>query len=174
LKLGGYGMVVFLLSICKKTCFHYTPFIYVLIIISIIYGSMAAIAQTDLKRIVAYSSIAHMNLAILGVFSSNSEGLIGSIFQMISHGIISAGLFFLIGFLYDRFHTRDITYYGGLTSVMPVYSTIFFFFTIANMGFPGTSAFVGELLIFVGSYKHNTVVSTLALAGAFLSAVYSV
>jgi NADH-quinone oxidoreductase subunit M len=98
----------------------------------------------------------------------------GSVYQMISHGIISAGLFFLVGFLYDRYHTRDITYYGGLTTVMPLYSTNFFFFTIANMGFPGTSAFVGELLIFVGSFKHNTVVSSLALIGAFLSAVYSV
>src|SRR4051812_46252649 len=142
-------MIVFLLKICKKSCIEYSPFIYSLIIISIIYGSMAALAQTDLKRIVAYSSIAHMNLAILGLFSSNSEGLLGSVFQMISHGIISAGMFFLVGFIYDRYHTKDITYYGGLASVMPVYATLFFFFTIANMGFPGTSGFVGELLIFI-------------------------
>lgn len=174
LKLGGYGMIVFLLPVCKNACFTYLPVIYTLIIISIIYGSMAAIVQTDLKRIVAYSSVAHMNLAVLGIFSWNSQGLQGCVYQMISHGIISAALFFLIGFLYDRHHTRDITYYGGLTTVMPVYSTNFFFFTIANMGFPGTSAFVGELLIFIGSFKHNTVVSTLALAGAFLSAVYSI
>jgi len=127
LKLGGYGMIVFLIQICKKASVDYAPFVHGLIIISIIYGSMAAIAQTDLKRIVAYSSIAHMNLAILGVFTANSEGLLGSIFQMISHGIISAGLFFLIGFIYDRHHTRDITYYGGLTTVMPIYSTLFFF-----------------------------------------------
>lgn len=174
LKLGGYGMIVILLPICKAACFYYLPIMYALIVISIIYSSMAAIVQTDLKRIIAYSSIAHMNFAILGIFSWNSEGLQGSVYQMISHGITSAGLFFLVGFVYDRFHTRDITYYGGLTTVMPLYSTNFFFFTIANMGFPGTSAFVGELLIFVGSFKHNTVVSILALSGAFLSAVYSV
>ena len=174
LKLGGYGIIVFLLTICKNACIIYSPVIYSLIVISIIYGSIAAIVQTDLKRIVAYSSVAHMNLAVLGMFSWNSQGLQGSIYQMVSHGIISAALFFLIGFLYDRHHTRDITYYGGLTTVMPVYSTNFFFFTIANMGFPGTSAFVGELLIFIGAFKHNTVVSTLALAGAFLSAVYSI
>jgi len=174
LKLGGYGMLELLLPICKNACFYYLPFIYATIIISIIYSSMAAIVQTDLKRIVAYSSIAHMNLAILGIFSWNCQGLQGSVYQMISHGITSAGLFFLIGFLYDRHHTRDIMYYGGLATVMPLYSTNFFFFSIANMGFPGTSAFVGELLIFVGAFKHNTVVSSFALAGAFLSAVYSI
>jgi NADH-quinone oxidoreductase subunit M len=99
---------------------------------------------------------------------------VGAVYQMISHGITSAALFFLVGFIYDRHHTRDITYYGGLAMVMPVFSTVFFFFTIANMGFPGTSAFIGELLIFLGVFKHNTVVGVIALIGAFLSAVYSV
>jgi NADH-quinone oxidoreductase subunit M len=135
---------------------------------------MVAIVQTDLKRIIAYSSIAHMNLVVLGIFCWNSLGLQGSVFQMISHGLTSAGLFFLVGFLYDRYHTRDISYYGGLAMVMPLFSTMLFFFTIANMGFPGTSSFVGELLIFVGAFENNTVVSAFALSGVFLSAVYSI
>jgi len=174
LKLGGYGMIVFLIPICKNAAHKYQPWFYGFIIISIIYAGMAAIVQTDTKRIIAYSSISHMNLAILGIFSWNPEALQGAIYQMLSHGITSAGLFFLIGFIYDRHHTRDITYYGGLATVMPLYSTALFFFTIANMGFPGTSSFVGELLIFIGVFKDSTVLGVFALIGALLSAVYSI
>jgi NADH-quinone oxidoreductase subunit M len=174
LKLGGYGMLEFLIIICPSTCKYYLPIIYTLLIISIIYSSMVAIVQTDLKRIIAYSSIAHMNLSIIGVFCSNVEAIIGSVYQMISHGIISAGLFFLIGFIYDRYRTRDISYYGGLTMTMPLFSVFFFVFTLANIGFPGTSSFVGELLLFLGIYKQNTVIAVLALSSSFLSPVYSV
>ena len=174
LKLGGYGMLEFLITICPNTCTYYLPIIYVFLIISVIYSSMVAIIQTDLKRIIAYSSIAHMNLSIMGVFCSNVEALIGSVYQMVSHGIISAGLFFLVGFVYDRFRTRDIIYYGGLTTTMPLFSVFFFIFILANIGFPGTSAFVGELLLLLGIYKQNTVMAVLALTSSFLSPVYSV
>jgi NADH-quinone oxidoreductase subunit M len=174
LKLGSYGMAVFLLNICSNSYKYYLPAIHGFLIVSIVYSSMVAIVQTDLKRIIAYSSIGHMNLGLLGVFCNNSEGFAGSIFLMVSHGLVSAGLFFSVGFVYDRYRTRDITYYGGLAGTMPLFSIMFFIFSLANMGFPGTSAFVGELLVLVGTFKHNTVIAVLALSGAFLSTIYSV
>jgi NADH-quinone oxidoreductase subunit M len=154
--------------------YHYQDFIYVLAGVSIFYASLTAIRQTDLKRIVAYSSIAHMNLIVMGLFSFIQQGLDGAIFLMIAHGIVSAGLFICVGILSDRHNTREIKHYSGLVQVMPVYCIFFFMFTLGNMSFPGTSNFPGELLILTGIFQINVVATFLAATGIVLSAVYSI
>jgi len=174
LKLGSYGFLRFTIPLFPLGSDFYKPLIYSLAVISVIYASLVTIRQIDLKRIIAYSSIAHMNLVVLGLFSYTQQGIDGAIYLMVGHGIVSAGLFFCVGILYDRHHTRLLQYYGGLARVMPVYTVYLFFFTLANMGFPGTSNFIGELLILVGLYEKNIPIAILAATGIIFSAVYSI
>ena len=173
LKLGTYGFIRFSLPLFPKASFFFTPLVYTIAVIGIIYTSFTAIRQTDFKRIIAYTSIAHMNLVILGIFSFNIIGLEGAILQSLSHGFVASALFLVIGVVYDRYHTRIVQYYGGLASVMPIYITIFLFFTLANISFPGTSSFVGEFLILVGSFKVNTTITFLGAIGVIIGGAYS-
>ena len=173
LKLGGYGFIRILLPIFPLASIYFLPLVNTLAILGIIYASLTAIRQIDLKKIVAYSSIAHMNLAVLGIFSLKSQGIVGSIYFMLGHGVVAGALFFMIGMLYDRHKTRLIHYFGGLTQVMPMYATMLFIFILANLSLPGTCNFVGELLIFVGVFQTNTTIAVLAGLGIVLSAVYS-
>lgn len=136
LKLGGYGFIRFLIPLFPEASLFFSPLVIVLALISILYASFAACRQTDIKKIIAYSSVAHMNLIVLGIFSFNMDALYGSIILMLGHGIVSSALFFLAGILYDRYHTRSVSYYGGLSQVMPVFSAFLFYFTAANFGFP--------------------------------------
>ena len=137
------------------------------------YTSFTAIRQTDFKRIIAYTSIAHMNLVILGIFSFNNVGIEGAILQSLSHGFVASALFLIIGVVYDRYRTRLVQYYGGLSTLMPIYITIFLFFTMANISFPGTSSFVGEFLILAGSFKVNITITFLGATGVIIGAAYS-
>lgn len=173
LKLGGFGFLRFLLPLFPFATNFYLPFIYTLGICSVIYASFTTIRQIDLKRIIAYSSIAHMNMVVLGIFANNWQGLEGAIYLMIGHGIISSALFFLVGIVYDRYHTRLLRYYGGLIQVMPIFGIFFFLFTLGNIGFPGTSNFIGETLILVGIFEKNIIISIFAGFGIIVSAVYS-
>lgn len=173
LKLGTYGFIRFSLPLFPQASFFFAPLIYTIATISIIYTSFTAIRQTDFKRIIAYTSIAHMNLVILGIFSFNSIGLSGAIIQSLSHGFVASALFLIIGIIYDRYKTRIILYYGGLSVTMPLYASIFLFFTLANISFPGTSSFIGELLILTGSLKINTTITFLGASGIVLGCVYS-
>jgi proton-translocating NADH-quinone oxidoreductase chain M len=173
LKLGTYGFIRFSLPIFPQASFFFTPLVYTIAVVGIIYTSFTAIRQTDFKRIIAYTSIAHMNLVILGIFSFNTIGIEGAILQSLSHGFVASALFLLIGVVYDRYRTRLVQYYGGLASVMPVYTIIFLFFTMANISFPGTSSFVGEFLILVGSFKVNSTVTFLGATGIIIGGVYS-
>ena len=174
LKLGGYGFIRFSLKIAPEACVYYQPFVYTLGLISIIYASFCAIRQTDLKRIIAYTSIAHMNLCLIGIFSLTPVGLYGAIYLMFGHAFVSSALFILVGYLYDQFGTRSIYYYGGLMEVMPVFSHFFLLFNFANMGFPGMVNFIGELLIMIGLAQHNILVLLISGIGFLLSAIYSV
>jgi proton-translocating NADH-quinone oxidoreductase chain M len=173
LKLGVYGMVRFLIPICPLAVLYYTPLVLTICAMGVVYASMTAIRQTDMKRVIAYASIAHMNLIIMGLFSLTTQGLEGAILQSISHGFVSSGLFLCVGVLYDRYHSRIIEYYGGLAMVMPVFATIFFFFTIANIAFPLTSSFVGEFLILAGVFQTNPFAAFLGATGMVLSTIYS-
>ncbi len=173
LKLGSYGMLRFLIPLFPQASIFFTPYVLIICIISIIYSSLTAIRQTDLKRIVAYASVAHMNFIILGLFSLTYQGLEGSLLQMLSHGLISSGLFFSIGCLYDRYHTRFINYYGGLVHTMPIFSVILFIYVLSNMSIPGSSSFVGEILLLVGIFEHNITTAFFATIGMFLGGVYS-
>lgn len=173
LKLGGYGFIRILLPLFPLATKYFSPLIYTMALISIIYSSIIALRQMDIKRIIAYSSIAHMNLVVLGIFSNTLYGVVGAIFLMIAHGIVSGALFLLIGVLYDRYHTRLLNYYGGLVQVMPMFSTIFLFFSLANLSFPGTCNFIGELLILIGVARTNTSVMLLATSTMVASAAYS-
>lgn len=172
LKLGGYGMVRLLLLVFSDALHFYTPFIYSLCLISVLYGACTTIRQIDLKKVIAYSSVVHMNFGLLGLFTLNLHGIEGSLFSMLSHGLVSSALFLSVGSLYDRFHTRNIKYFGGLVVYMPLFSFIFFFYTLANMGLPGTCSFVGEFLILVGVLQENFLVAFFGGVGLILSAVY--
>ena len=173
LKLGTYGFIRFSLPLFPKASFFFTPLVYTIAVLGIIYTSFTAIRQTDFKRIIAYTSIAHMNLVILGIFSFNNIGIEGAILQSLSHGFVASALFLVIGVVYDRYRTRIVQYYGGLATVMPLYIAIFFFFTIANISFPGTSSFVGEFLILIGSFQVNTTVTFLGALGIIIGGAYS-
>lgn len=173
LKLGTYGFIRFLFPILPEACFYFSPFVYTLSVIGIIYASLTAIRQTDFKRIIAYTSVAHMNLVMLGLFSFNVIGLEGAILQSISHGFVASALFLIIGVVYDRHHTRLVKYYGGLVHVMPLYVICFLFFTMANIGLPGTGSFVGEFLILTGSFKVNTTVTFLGATSMIIGGCYS-
>jgi len=144
-----------------------------LAVAGVIYGSLSTMRQIDLKRIIAYSSVAHMNLVALGIFSSNRVGIEGAIYLMVAHGVVSTALFFCVGVIYDRAHTRLVRYYGGLVTVMPVFVTFFFFFNLANMGFPGTPNFVGETLLLIGIYDLSRTVVWPAVLGIVLGAAYT-
>lgn len=173
LKLGVYGFLRFSLTLLPEASLFFAPLVYVLSIIGVLSASMSAIRQTDLKRIIAYSSIAHMNLVTIGIFSFNILGLEGAILQSISHGFVSGGMFLLIGVLYDRYHSRFLYYYGGLVHMMPIYSIFFLIFTLANIALPGTSSFVGEFLILAGIYKTNIVICAVSALGVILCGMYS-
>ncbi len=174
LKLGGYGFLRILLPIFPKATVFYGPLIDTFALISIVYASLTTIRQVDLKRIIAYSSIAHMNLVVLGIFSGNVQGVSGAIFLMLAHGVVSAGLFFLIGFLYDKYHTRLLFYYGGLIQTMPLFSSQLLVLCLANTGLPGSCNFIGELVVFVGLIDRNFFVTFIAVTGVILSVLYSV
>jgi len=173
LKLGTYGFLRFSIPMFPEATLYFTPFIYTLSVIAIIYTSLTTIRQIDLKKIIAYSSVAHMNFVTIGMFSLNIQGIEGSILLMLSHGMVSSALFLCVGVLYDRHKTRLVKYYGGLVSTMPMFSTIFLFSTLANMSLPGTSSFIGEFLILVGAFQRNSLVATLAALGMILGAAYS-
>jgi NADH:ubiquinone oxidoreductase subunit 4 (subunit M) len=174
LKLGGYGFLRFSVSMLYEGALYFAPLVAALSLMGVAYASLATIRQVDMKRVIAYSSVAHMNLGMLGVFSYGLQGLEGAIYLMIAHGIVSTALFFCVGILYDRYHTRLFRYYGGLVLMMPLFASSFFAFTLANMSFPGTSNFLGELLIFVGIFANNPLVLMLASTGIVLAAVYSI
>jgi NADH-quinone oxidoreductase subunit M len=150
LKLGTYGILRFAIPLFPHAMIYFIPLIFMFCIIAILYSSITTIRQIDLKKIIAYSSVAHMNFALLGFFVNNSQGLEGSLYIMLGHGVVSSALFLCIGMLYDRYHTRNILYYGGLVQVMPIFSIFFLIFTLTNVGLPGTVNFVGEFLILVG------------------------
>lgn len=173
LKLGTYGFIRFSLPLFPQASFYFAPFVYTISLIGIIYTSLTAIRQTDFKRIIAYTSIAHMNVVILGIFSFNVLGIEGALLQSLSHGFVASALFVIIGVVYERHGTRMVKYYGGLVHTMPIYVSVFLFFTMANIGFPGTSGFIGEFLIFAGSFKVNSSVTFLGATGMILGGCYS-
>ena len=173
LKLGGYGFLRFSLPLLGESNFYFGPLIYILSILGVIYCSLTTIRQIDMKKIIAYSSVAHMNYVTVGIFSNTIQGLEGCIYLMISHGLVSSGLFLCVGMLYDRYKTRLISYYGGIVTIMPIFSIFFLFLILSNISFPGTSSFIGEILILLGSIKLNTVVAFFLFLGVILGAVYS-
>ncbi len=173
LKLGGYGFLRFALPMFPIASDLLSPLIFWLSAIAIVYTSLVALVQHDMKKLIAYSSVAHMGFVTMGIFAANQQGVDGAIFQMISHGFISGALFLCVGVLYDRLHTREIDAYGGIINKMPIYALIFMFFTLANVGLPGTSGFVGEFLTLLGIFKVNTWVALFATSGVILSAAYA-
>ena len=172
LKMGGYGFIRFSLGILPEASAYFSPLIMILSIIAVIYTSLVALAQTDIKKLIAYSSVAHMGLVTIGIFVVNSQGLEGAMVQMISHGVVSGALFLCVGVIYDRMHTRDINFYGGLVNRMPIYATVFMIFMLGSVGLPGTSGFVGEFLVIIGAFKYSSIVVIVAASGVVLSAVY--
>ena len=172
LKMGGYGFVRFSLPMFPLATAYFTPLIFTLSIIAIIYTSLVALAQEDMKKLIAYSSVAHMGIVTLGIFTVTEEGLQGAIIQMLSHGVVSAALFLIVGVVYDRLHTREIARYGGLADTMPKYAFAFMVFMLASVGLPGTSGFIGEFLVLLGTFQVNTWAAFLATTGAILSAAY--
>jgi NADH-quinone oxidoreductase subunit M len=172
LKMGGYGFLRFSLPMFPEASVEFAPLIYALSIMAIIYTSLVALMQEDVKKLIAYSSVAHMGFVTMGLFAMTTQGVAGGIFQMISHGIVSAALFLCVGVIYDRMHTREIAAYGGLVNRMPIYAFAFMVFTLANVGLPGTSGFVGEFLTLIGTFRVNNWVATLATFGTILSAAY--
>jgi NADH-quinone oxidoreductase subunit M len=173
LKMGGYGFLRFSLPMFPLASDYFTPLVFALSVIAIIYTSLVALVQEDMKKLIAYSSIAHMGFVTLGIFTLTQQGLSGSVIQMLSHGIVSAALFLCVGVIYDRMHTREIARYGGLVSRMPRYALVFMIFTLASIGLPGLSGFVGEFLVLVGAFQANTIVATLAATGLILGAAYA-
>lgn len=173
LKMGGYGFIRFSLPMFPEASATFTPFVFTLSIIAIIYTSLVALAQTDMKKLIAYSSVAHMGFVTLGIFTVDAQGLQGAITQMVSHGLISAALFLCVGVVYDRVHTREIASYGGLVHRMPRYATVFMLFILASVGLPGTSGFIGEFLVLLGAYQVSTWATTLATTGMVLGAAYA-
>ncbi len=173
LKMGGYGFLRFSLPMFPDASAQLAPLIYALSVVAIVYTSLVALMQEDMKKLIAYSSVAHMGFVTMGIFAVTAQGVAGGIFQMVSHGIVSAALFLCVGIAYDRMHTREIAAYGGLVNRMPLYAFVFMVFTLANVGLPGTSGFVGEFLSLIGTFRVNTWVATLATLGTILSAAYA-
>ena len=173
LKMGGYGFIRFSLPMFPDACAYFAPLVYALSVIAIIYTSLVALVQEDMKKLIAYSSVAHMGFVTMGLFAANTQGVQGAVFQMISHGLVSGALFLCVGVVYDRMHTREIAAYGGLVQRMPRYAVAFMVFTLANVGLPGTSGFIGEFLTLIGAFQANTWVALLATTGVILSAAYA-
>ena len=172
LKMAGYGFIRFSLGLFPVASLYFVPLVYTLSLIAIIYTSLVALMQEDMKKLIAYSSVAHMGFVTLGIFTMTQQGIEGSIFQMISHGLVSAALFLCVGVVYDRLHTRLINRYGGLVSIMPKYAIVFMVFTLGALGLPGTSGFIGEFLVLMGAFKKNILVATIASLGVILGAAY--
>jgi proton-translocating NADH-quinone oxidoreductase chain M len=173
LKLGTYGFIRFSFPLFPEASLYFTPLVYSMAAMAVVYTSLTAIRQTDLKRIIAYTSVAHMNLVVIGLFSFNLIGFEGAMLQSLSHGFVASALFLVIGVIYDRHHTRMVKYYGGLVHVMPLFTIIFLIFTMANIALPGTSSFIGELLILTGAYKCNTSITFIGATGMVLGGGYS-
>jgi NADH-quinone oxidoreductase subunit M len=173
LKMGGYGFLRFSLPMFPDASLYFQNFVYVLSVVAIIYTSLVALMQEDMKKLIAYSSVAHMGFVTMGIFSMTRQGIDGAMFQMISHGLVSGALFLCVGVIYDRMHTREIAAYGGLVNRMPLYACVFMLFTMANVGLPGTSGFVGEFLSLLGTFQNNTWVAFFATTGVILSAGYA-
>jgi NADH-quinone oxidoreductase subunit M len=173
LKMGGYGFLRFSLPMFPLASQDFAPLIFALSVVAIIYTALVALVQEDMKKLIAYSSVAHMGFVTMGIFAGTIQGVSGGIFQMISHGMVSGALFLCVGVVYDRMHTREIAAYGGLVDRMPLYAAVFMLFTLANVGLPGTSGFVGEFLTLIGTFKVSTTVATLATIGVILSAAYA-
>ena len=172
LKMAGYGFIRFSLGLFPIASEYFVPLIYFLSLVAIIYTSFVALMQEDMKKLIAYSSVAHMGFVTLGIFTFTQQGIEGSIFQMISHGLVSAALFFSVGVIYERMHTRLINSYGGLVSIMPKYAIVLMVFTLGAVGLPGTSGFIGEFLILMGAFKKSFLVATIASFGVILAAAY--
>jgi proton-translocating NADH-quinone oxidoreductase chain M len=173
LKMGGYGFLRFSIPLFPDASIYFTPLVYTLSAIAVIYTSLTTLRQVDMKRLIAYSSVAHMGFVTIGMFTMNIQGIEGSIFLMLSHGIVSSALFLCVGVIYDRHKTRIINYYSGLTVAMPIYSIIFLFFILANMGLPGTSSFVSEFMVLAATFKSNIFITVLAATGGVWGAAYS-
>jgi len=173
LKMGGYGFLRFSLPMFPAASEMFAPLVFTMSIVAIIYTSLVALAQEDMKKLIAYSSVAHMGFVTMGIFTVTHQGVEGGIFQMLSHGVVSGALFLCVGVVYDRMHTREISAYGGLVNRMPVYAACFMVFTLANVGLPGTSGFVGEFLTMLGAFLHNSWIAIFAATGVILSAAYA-
>jgi NADH-quinone oxidoreductase subunit M len=173
LKMGGYGFLRFSLPMFPAASHEFAPLVFTLSVVAIVYTSLVALMQEDVKKLIAYSSVAHMGFVTMGIFAATTQGVAGGIFQMISHGIVSGALFLCVGVVYDRMHTREIAAYGGLVNRMPLYAFVFMVFTMANVGLPGTSGFVGEFMALIGTFKANIQVATFATLGVILSAAYA-
>lgn len=173
LKLGLFGFACILIPMMPQLSIYYAPLVKTMFLLSLVYASQCAIVQLDLKKIIAYSSIAHMNLALLALFAFNPTGLAAAIYSGVSHGIVSTGLFLLVGMLYDRYKTRNIVFYGGLARVNPIFSIFFFIFSVSNMGLPGTCSFVGEILTLIAIYDSNKPLCLLAAISTIVSVIYS-
>lgn len=174
LKLGGYGFLRFSLPLFPLASIYFSPVIFMLSLIAIIYASLTTLRQIDLKKIIAYSSVSHMGFVTIGIFSFNTQGVEGSIILMLSHGLVSSALFLCIGVLYDRYKTRIIKYFGGLVYGMPIFVSLFLFFSFSNIAFPGTSSFIGEILVLFGSVKISLILTFFMTFGVILSAGYSI
>ena len=172
LKFGGYGFLRFSLPMFPEATIAFAPLVFALSIIAVVYTSLVALAQEDMKKLIAYSSVAHMGFVTVGAFSLTQQGVEGAVFQMLSHGIVSAALFLVVGVVYDRMHSRDIATYGGLVHRMPVYALVFMIFMLASVGLLGTSGFVGEFLVLLGAFRHNAWVATFTALGVILGAAY--
>jgi NADH-quinone oxidoreductase subunit M len=173
LKMGGYGFLRFSLPMFPDASLYFAPLVFALSVVAIVYTSLVALVQEDVKKLIAYSSVAHMGFVTMGIFAATAQGVGGGIFQMVSHGIVSGALFLCVGVVYDRMHTREIAAYGGLVERMPLYAAVFMVFTLANVGLPGTSGFVGEFLTLLGTFRVNIPVATIATLGVILSAAYA-
>jgi NADH-quinone oxidoreductase subunit M len=173
LKMGGYGFLRFSLPMFPEASVAFAPLVFTLSVVAIVYTSLVALVQEDMKKLIAYSSVAHMGFVTMGIFAATTQGVAGGIFQMISHGIVSGALFLCVGVVYDRMHTREIAAYGGLVNRMPLYAAAFMVFTLANVGLPGTSGFVGEFLTLLGTFRINPSVAFFATLGVILSACYA-
>ena len=172
LKMGAYGFLRFSVPMLPEATHYFTPLVYGLSVVAVIYTSLVALAQEDMKKLIAYSSVAHMGYVTIGIFALNTQAVTGAIYQMLSHGIVSAALFLCVGVVYDRVHSREIARYGGLVDRMPAYAFTFMVFTMASVGLPGTSGFVGEFLVLTGAFQSSTLVATLATSGVVLGAAY--
>jgi NADH-quinone oxidoreductase subunit M len=171
--MGGYGFLRFSLPMFPDASHDLAPLVFALSVVAVVYTSLVALVQEDMKKLIAYSSVAHMGFVTMGIFAATAQGVAGGIFQMVSHGVISAALFLCVGVVYDRMHTREIAAYGGLVNRMPLYAAAFMVFTLANVGLPGTSGFIGEFLALIGTFRVNTWVATLATLGVIGSAAYA-